>query len=77
MLLYTRKLVQPSACPSSFPSRAANLVLLGAGSLHALVLSRQNGGAAVDAAERLGDDGRAVCADRGADGHEEATEICK
>lgn len=77
MLLYTRRLVQLSACPSSFPSRAASLVLLSTGSLQALVLSRQNGGAAVDAAERLGDDGRAVCADRGADGHEEARVMCK
>lgn len=60
------------AFPSLSPQHVQRLVLLGPGSLHALVLSRQDCRAVVDAAEGLGDDGRAVRTNGGADGHEEA-----
>lgn len=52
--------------------RTQFLVLLGTGSLQVLVLSRQDCGPAVDAAEGLGNDGRAVRTNGCADGHEEA-----
>lgn len=48
------------------------LVLLDTGSLQVLILSRQNGGSAVDAAEGVGNDWRAVCTNGRANGHEEA-----
>jgi hypothetical protein len=60
------------AIPLPSPRFLDRLVLLGAGGIEVLVLSRQDCRAVVDAAEGLGGDGRAVCADSCADGHEEA-----
>lgn len=53
------------------------LILLSTRGFHVLVLSRQNRGAAIDAAEGLGDDGRAVCADGCTNSHEETVKGCE
>lgn len=61
----------------AFPSMCICLVLVVAGEAHILVLAREYYGLAVDSSESLGCDGRAVCADRGTNGHEKARSNCQ
>jgi hypothetical protein len=53
------------------------LFLLVAGVTQVLVLTLKDRGSSVDSAKGLGGNGRAVGADGGADGHEEAGAICQ